>query len=177
MRRFTATAAVFGLFVTGILVGVVGTHAFYAHHLREPDELVDLGSRWHVNRLRDELDLTPEQERRMRDLVAATRQEIRGLREELMPGVRDRIARAHEEFVEILDPAQRRRLDEIMRRHGRRYMRAFGFPPEAEPGHHGLRGPGRWHRGEHHRGRDADSEERAPRDPPEAESGSADPGG
>jgi len=111
VKPFAAVALVLLLFVTGVLVGVVGTHAFYAHHLQEPDRLIDFGARWHVQRLQRELDLTAEQEEKMQELVAATRDEIRTLQEGFMPEVRARVTDAHEEFVGVLSPEQRERLE------------------------------------------------------------------
>lgn len=123
MRRSTAIAAVIGLFLVGILVGVFGTHLFYLHHLREPGWLVKAGTRLLAADLKRDLDLTPEQEREIDAILAESRQDVIALRREMTPRVLAILDRSRSRIAEVLTPEQRQRFERFRERRGARLRR------------------------------------------------------
>jgi Spy/CpxP family protein refolding chaperone len=126
MTRPVALLAMGALFLTGVLAGVLGTHAFYAWHVHRPGGLADLGIRLLGNSLDRQLDLTSEQERKVDAILGDTRLEILQMRHENVPrlyAIRDR---AFDRIHGVLTPAQQERLRRFRARYQRNVERLVG---------------------------------------------------
>lgn len=119
MRRGTALLAVVALFLSGVLVGVVGTHGFYLYKVRQPGGLGELGSRVAAWELRQRLDLTPEQERQIDEILADTRREGLTIRQRTIADVLALLERNHEQLSAVLTPEQRVEFERFRQRHRR----------------------------------------------------------
>lgn len=140
MKRHLALVYVAGLFLLGILVGALAMHLYYAvgspAHPRFPGP-----GRAHrpdfSQRLERELDLTPEQARRIDAILAESRAEGEALHAEMLPRVREQMERTRARIAEVLTPEQRDRFEELNRRFRGRAERFFlGHRPgrRDEPG-------------------------------------------
>ncbi len=125
MRRSTALAAIAALFVTGVLVGVLGTHLFYLHHLREPGWLARTGTRLLAADLRRQLDLTPPQQRQLALILADTQKEALALRRETAPRLLALLDRSQARLESVLTLEQREKFDRLRRRRGDRLRHAL----------------------------------------------------
>lgn len=117
MKRWVALCAVLAVFVVGIVVGVLSTHLFYAHQLRNPQQLGALGARLFTDSLERRLDLNPEQKREIEQIVRQSRQEAQVLRQETLPRVLDLVERTADRIEEVLTPEQRAEFERLRRRH------------------------------------------------------------
>lgn len=120
MRKPVALLVVGALFLVGVLVGVVATHAFYAWQLHRPGGLAALGLHVLGNRLERQLDLSDEQEKEVDAILADTRRELMQVRHDTVPrllAVRDR---SFARIDALLTPEQRERLKQFRARHERR---------------------------------------------------------
>jgi Spy/CpxP family protein refolding chaperone len=120
VRRTTAVAAIAALFLLGIAVGVLGTHAFYFHELHKPGGLAGFGTRLFAAQLERRLDLTPEQRRQVDGILAEARAEVAALRRQTHPRILAVMERCHHRIVQVLDPKQRAALERHSRRHRHR---------------------------------------------------------
>ncbi len=140
MKRVAAISAVLGVLVLGVLVGILGTHLFYAQKLREPGSLSLMAGRFFAERLDRELALTDEQRAAIDEILERTRHEAGALREEMRPRVGALMDDASRRISEVLTPEQRERFEELRARHRGRSEHFFLGPP-------GPPGPrGRWRR-------------------------------
>lgn len=165
MKRVAAVSAVLAVLILGVLVGVLGTHLFYAQKFRQPGSFSAVAGRFFAERLDRELALTEEQRQRIATILAQTRREAGALREELRPRIGALMDGAAERISEVLTPEQRERFRQLRARHRGRSEHFFLGPP----GRHGPPGArGRWHRPWHERGAPplAESEEAPVEDPP-----------
>ena len=110
MKRMLALLLVFVLFLCGIAVGILGTHLFYVHHLRQPGALADQVLEHHSRRLIRELDLRPDQQAVLAGILADTKVEIAGIRRDAVEKLRVLHHEASGRLEEILDPEQKERL-------------------------------------------------------------------
>lgn len=123
MRRSTAIAAVVGLFLVGVLVGVLATHLFYLRQMRQPGGLALLGNRALAADLDRRLDLTPEQRRHVEAVLTDAAQEVGAVRQEMMPRVLDILERSQQRIAAVLTPEQQRELQRFRRQRGARFRR------------------------------------------------------
>ena len=126
MRRATALLAVAALFVVGVLVGVLATHAFYAHRLHQPGGLAAIGVGFLGSSLERELDLDAEQRRQVEAILGDMRGELREVRRDVVPrlyAIRDR---AFDRVHQVLTPQQQARLQRSRVEHARRVERLVG---------------------------------------------------
>ena len=137
-------AAVVSLFVSGTVVGVMGTHLFYASRLGDPGHRM-MRSEGYSIRLDQQLDLSAEQAEAIDDVITATREQAAELRQEMFPRVRDLMDEALEEIEQILTPEQREAYDRL-RRFQRRGLEMLVLGPGGPGGPRG--GPQR--RGRRH---------------------------
>lgn len=143
MKRVAAISAVLAVLVLGILVGILGTHLFYAHRLAEPGSSSTMAGRFFAERLDRELALTAEQRAAIDAILDETQREAGALRDEMRPRVGGLMREATERISELLTPEQRRRFEELRARHRGRAEHFFLGPP-GPPRHRGhWRGP--WH--------------------------------
>jgi hypothetical protein len=126
MSRPLALLAVAALFLTGILAGVLGTHAFYAWQVHRPGGLAAVGLEILANRLDRQLGLTGDQERAVAAILADTRSELAQVRHETVPRVFAIRDRAFERIHGILTPEQQERLERFRARNRRSLERLLG---------------------------------------------------
>ena len=118
-------AAIAALFLVGVLVGVLGTHAFYLHELRQPGGLAAFGTRLLARDLQHRLDLDPRQQAEVEAILKDTRAESAALRREVMPRVLALLDRAHNRIDAVLTPEQRAEFERYRERHRYRLHRFF----------------------------------------------------
>lgn len=116
MKRSTALLAATALFLVGILVGVLGTHLFYFHEMRQPGGLARLGSRLMLANLDRELDLTAEQRRAVEGILADARSEFAEIRRAATPRALAVLDRSHERIAALLSAEQRAKFERIQAR-------------------------------------------------------------
>lgn len=129
MRKVTAVTAVFSLFAVGVLVGVLGTHAFYFYQFRHPGGLATFGARFLANDLHRKLDLTPSQQAQLQEILRNGRRDAVALRRKMYPPLWEILERTQGEIRGILTPEQRREFERFQRRHYRRMQHFLAFPP------------------------------------------------
>jgi hypothetical protein len=125
VKRATAVAVIAALFAAGVLVGVLGTHAFYLHELRQPGGLAAFGTRLLARDLKHRLDLDSRQEVQVEEILTATRAESAALRRETMPRVLAILDRAHTRIDAVLNAEQRVEFERYQRQHRYRLHRWF----------------------------------------------------
>ncbi|HEV8579731.1 MAG TPA: hypothetical protein VGX68_11710 [Thermoanaerobaculia bacterium] len=125
MRRSTAIAAIVALFLTGVLVGVLGTHLFYLRHLQQPGWLVQAGTRLLAAELRRDLDLTTMQQRQVDAILADAQRDAIALRREMMPRMLSILDRSRNRISSVLSPEQRERFEQLRKRRGSRFRRVL----------------------------------------------------
>ena len=138
MNRIAALSAVFGLFIVGVLVGVIGTHLWQGHAPWRPGVLSPRGPLGHegpfVEHLEQRLGLTDEQKEEVETILAESRIEADALRNKVLPEVRAHMEGTHERLVEVLTPEQREEFEKLSSRHRSRMERfllghGLGPPP------------------------------------------------
>jgi len=125
VRRSTAFAAVLALFLVGVLVGVLGTHAFYFHQMRQPGGLAAFGTRLLARDLERRLDLSTRQKAEVDRILVQTRAESADLRRETLPRVLAILDRTHRSIEAILTPRQRAIFERYRERHQERLRHFF----------------------------------------------------
>jgi hypothetical protein len=113
------------LFVVGVLVGILGTHAFYLHELRQPGGLAAFGTHLLARDLQHRLDLDSRQQAQVERILVETRTESAALRREVMPRVLAILDRAHTRIDAVLTPTQRAEFERYRERHRYRLHRYF----------------------------------------------------
>ena len=109
--------------VSGALLGgLYARHHFFAFHRPEL-----IGGRM-KERLRAELNLTPEQVAKISPIIDKTAAQLRDIRRETAGRVHETIADAHKQMATILTDEQRQKLQRIEERHRR--WRHHRFPHE-----------------------------------------------
>jgi len=129
MKRTIAFTCVVGLFLLGILVGALGMHLYYAQKFPPPGSRGggprEMAGSFHIERLERRLGLTPDQKRRIDDILVDSRAEADAMRRELGPRVRAHAESVRERIREVLTPEQRDRFDQMRRRERRHADRFF----------------------------------------------------
>ena len=126
MRRSTALLAVAALFLMGVLVGVLATHAFYAWQIHRPGGLASIGLRFLGSSLERRLDLTAEQEREVEAILADARLELQQVRREVVPRLFAIRSRTFDRVSAILTPAKQEELRRFRVRHEANVDRLVG---------------------------------------------------
>ncbi len=118
------------VFVAGVisgafLGGMYAQHHFFAFHRPEL-----IGGRM-KERLRTELNLTPEQVAKISPIIDKAATQLRDIRRETARRVHETIAEAHRQMAVNLTDEQRQKLQQIEERHRRwRHHRLHEVPPE-----------------------------------------------
>lgn len=143
MNKVAAIAAVLAILVLGILVGVLGTHLFYAQKFRRPGLMPMMAGQMFAERLDHELSLSDEQRIAIAEILEQTRLEADAMRSEVRPRIAALLQQASERISEVLTPEQRRRFAQLREEHrGRAEHFLLGPPgPHGPPGR--FRGPRR----------------------------------
>ena len=126
MKRPVALLAVTALFLAGIVVGVLGTHVFYAHTLRRPGGLADVGLRFLAADLGRRLDLTAAQRAEVDRILDDTRTELERSRARLLPELRSTMTATQERIAALLTPEQREEFERFRRAQAERVRRFLG---------------------------------------------------
>jgi Spy/CpxP family protein refolding chaperone len=114
--------------VTGaFLGGLYARHHFFAFHRPEL-----IGGRM-KERLRTELNLTPEQVAKISPIIDKTAAQLRDIRRETAGRVHETIAEAHRQMAANLTDEQRQKLRQIEERHRRWRHHRFHEPPAESP--------------------------------------------
>ena len=118
--------------ITGAFVG--GTYA--RHHFFEVHHPERIGARM-KERLRAELNLTPEQLAKISPIVDKTTVQLRDIRRDTGRRVREVLTDAHRQMAATLTDEQRQKLQQIEQRHRRwrhhRFHEPRGEAPSATP--------------------------------------------
>ena len=119
------------VFVAGVisgafLGGLYARHLFFGFH--HPEQI---GARM-KERLRAELNLTPEQVAKISPIIDNTALQLRDIRRETARRVHETIAETHRQMAVSLTDEQRQKLQQIEERHRRWHHGRFHEPP-AEP--------------------------------------------
>lgn len=114
--------------ITGaFLGGLHARHLFFEFHRPE-----QIGARM-KERLRVELNLTPEQVAKISPIIDKTAAQLRDIRRETGRRVHETIAEAHRQMAANLTDEQRQKLQQIEERHRRWRHRGFHEPPAELP--------------------------------------------
>src|SRR6266508_1899113 len=109
-----------------LLGGSYARHLFFEFHRPE-----QIGARM-KERLRTELNLTPEQVAKISPIIDKTAAQLRDIRRETGRRVHETIAEAHRQMAANLTDEQRQKLQQIEERHRRwRHHRFDEFPAES----------------------------------------------
>jgi Spy/CpxP family protein refolding chaperone len=135
MKRSVAFVYVLGLFLLGILIGALATHLWYAQRpppepfggrggMRGPGHEMRHGpghgpGPFFLERITRQLDLSPEQERRIAEIIEESHREAGRMREEMLPRVEARLEQTRQQILEVLTPEQRESFEDFHRRHRR----------------------------------------------------------
>src|SRR5437660_12377106 len=109
------------------LGGLYARHLFFGFHRPEL-----IGARM-KERLRAELNLTPEQVAKISPIIDKTAAQLRDIRRDTARRVHETIAEAHRQMATNLSDEQRQRLQQIQERHRRWRHRHFHEPPVEAP--------------------------------------------
>jgi len=132
-----------GLFVVGVLVGVLGTHLYYAHLLQDPGVPERLGARRLISLIERELDLSSDQLASIEEILRESRAEGRAIHEDLLPRVQEHLEDTKMRISEVLTPEQREKFEELHRLHRRSSEHWFLGRGLGPPPHSPRRGRGR----------------------------------
>ena len=116
-----AAGGISGAFVGGLY----SRHLFFEFHRPE-----QIGARM-KERLRTELNLTPEQLAKISPIIDKTAAQLRDIRRETARRVHETMAEAHQQMATSLTEEQRQKLQQIQERHRR--WRHHRFPHEFTP--------------------------------------------
>jgi len=136
MNRALQWKLIVGFILVFIAGGISGTflgglyarHHFFAFHRPEL-----IGGRM-KERLRAELNLTPEQVAKISPIIDKTAAQLRDIRRDTARRVHETIAEAHRQMAVNLTDEQRQKLQQIEERHRHwRHHRSHEFTPEPSP--------------------------------------------
>jgi Spy/CpxP family protein refolding chaperone len=114
--------------ISGVFLGgIYARHLFFGFH--QPEQI---GTRM-KERLRAELNLTPEQVAKISPIIDKTAAQLRDIRRETGRRVHETIAEAHRQMAVNLTDEQRQKLQQIEERHRRWRHRGFHEPPPESP--------------------------------------------
>ena len=140
MSRFVAVAAALALVISGILVGALGTYLILERPGRRempwpPGPPGPHRPGGFSRELELRLEMTEPQMRQFHDIVRESREQAEAIRRELRPRLDAHLAATRKRVAQMLTPAQRAKLEEIMEEDRRRADRFFlDGPPPPPPG-------------------------------------------
>jgi Spy/CpxP family protein refolding chaperone len=122
------------VFVAGGITGAFVGGSYARYHFFELHHPERIGAQM-KERLRTELNLTPEQVAKISPIIDKTAVQLREIRRETGRRVHEVLADAHQQMAATLTDEQRQKLQQIEERHRRwRHHRFHGGPHEAPPG-------------------------------------------
>ena len=119
-RRLPGIVLLLGVFLAGMLCGGGLAVLHVMHRIREGMHDPARRTEHVVERMSRQLDLTPEQQARIRSILQAQDKELANIRKESWPKVVARMERTEQEIGELLKPDQRERwraMIDDLRRH------------------------------------------------------------
>src|ERR1700747_3687055 len=116
------------VFVAGGISGAFLGGLYAQHHFFELHRPELIAGRM-KERLRAELNLTPEQVAKISPIIDKTAAQLRDIRRETGRRVHETIAEAHRQMAANLTDEQRQKLQQIEERHRRWHHRRFHEPP------------------------------------------------
>ncbi len=132
-----AILAAAALFASGLAIGALGVHLFYAQKIASvagpPMPVGPMFERW----LFRHLDLSDRQRIEVREILEQSRAEADELRREMGPRLQMMNRRTADAISEILTPEQREKMEELMARREQRQRR---FRPGEGPPRNGRFG-------------------------------------
>ena len=142
MTRFAALISIVGVLVIGILIGALGTRLYFINEIQRPGPQQRFQPEAFVERLTDELDLTGEQLKEIREIGRATRERADALHQQMLPRVRAHMEDARAELEALLTDEQREKFAQMHERERRgieRFLLGNGGSPRG--GRRGGRPP------------------------------------
>ena len=126
---------VFAFLLAFVAGGATGAY-FGVHHLKRhiflgPPHSGDVGDRMREH-FRRALDLTPEQEKKMKPVIEATSAKLETIRVETAERVRTVMDESKREVGQFLTPEQQKKLETLEAQH-RKMMMHHGFVPHPHP--------------------------------------------
>ena len=130
MAKWKIWVALLVLFVSGVLIGSVGTRMYVRHKLtgifaRERPAVRNL----FVRRLTRELDLTREQREEIEQIASRAAEKFHELHREHRSQAEDLFDQSASEIKKHLSPAQQEQFDELRKRMKERHKRRRHGPP------------------------------------------------
>ena len=123
MKRPTALVLVTLLFFAGIVVGVLGTHLYYARQFARPGGIASFALEIESRRLTRVLDLRPEQKDELDRILADVGVDIADVRRQMVLQLIEIRDHAATRFETVLDDDQRNTLEKLRQRQGRAFER------------------------------------------------------
>jgi len=121
------------VFVAGVISGAFLGGMYAQHHFFRLHHPELIGARM-KERLRAELNLTPEQVTKISPIIDKAAMQLRDIRRETARRVHETIAEAHRQMAVNLTDEQRQKLQQIEERHRHwHHRRLHEFPPEPSP--------------------------------------------
>lgn len=118
--KWIAALIVAGAFVAGVLVGIAATHLLL--HRGHRRHMPGRASHFMAERLDRRLDLTDEQEKKVKEIIARRHARMDQVWGSVHPRVRAEIDATNDEIAKILTPEQRAKFEKIkMRAHTGRF--------------------------------------------------------
>ena len=119
------------VFVAGGITGAFVGGLYARHHFFQLHHPELIGARM-KERLRGELNLTPEQLAKISPIIDKTAVQLRDIRRDTARRVHETMAEAHRKMAANLTDEQRQKLQQIQERHRRwRHHRSHEFPAES----------------------------------------------
>lgn len=114
--KLIAAVVVIVVFLAGIVIGVAGDRFWRVRHPgpRRNPQMVTAAI---LRRLDRELDLTPQQEAAVKQILTAREQRITALMATIRPQIRQQIDAANAEIEKVLTPEQRAKFQQMPHMH------------------------------------------------------------
>jgi hypothetical protein len=125
-KRWKAGLMVILIFVLGFATGALTANLMStASEEQLPPRRRHEDSEWLMKRLTEELHLAPEQSEAIHQILAETGEEYRRLRQEIRPRFREIRNQSRERIRAVLNPEQREKYEELVRRHDEMLKKRF----------------------------------------------------
>ncbi len=113
MTRTRATLLLGGMFVLGLICGVLGTAAFTMHRMREGGFSHEHMEQFIVRRLTRRLDLDTTQRQTLEEVIHKTRLRLEAVHDEVAPRIEAILDDACKELLPALDAGQQKKLETV----------------------------------------------------------------
>ena len=160
--------AFFGLVIllAGVTLGVAAALIVVRPEPRPRSMPTEMAVRFLLERFKDELGVTPEQEEQLRAILQNRMKELDGIREKARPEIEKQLAAMKGEVSRVLTAEQQHHWEEMLKRVERMFQRGMRGGPGMPGGPGGPGGPGEGFRGRRERFRDPNGSGRPGERPP-----------